>query len=176
MSEQALQEPDPEADPDETSEEDSEEQPDIEQDEFADVDLDEIAAEVEDEAGADGEDDTDENSEDTGGTETAEESTESNSASSGTGDSWGDMYVGTLTTVSNAVIEEHGKDGAEEIDESLARQLHLDEYMDEWMAKHGKREDMPPEQALMLSTAMFLTVVVGTKTDLPSQLLEEVNL
>lgn len=169
MPEQAPEAPQEGSSPDETSEEDADEQPAIEEDEFADVDLDAIAEQAEEEAGADSEDDeVEEESSDESGEETE-------SVRAPTGDSWGDMYVGTLTTVSNAVIDEHGKDGAEEIDESLARQLHMDEYMDDWMAKHGKREDMPPEQALMLSTAMFLAVVVGTKTDLPNQLLEEVN-
>jgi hypothetical protein len=174
MSEQALEEPEPEEEPDETTEEDAEEQPEIEDEEFADVDLDAIAEEVEDESGADSDESDEEASEETESDETeSDEADSDDSTPTGTGDSWGDMYVGTLTTLSNAAIDEHGKPGAEKIDESLARQLHLGEYMDEWMAKHGKREDMPPEQALMLSTAMFLTVVVGTKTELPSQLMSE---
>ena len=170
MTEQALQNPDP----DETSEEDVDDQPAIDDDEFADVDLDAIAEDVENEAGADSDDDADGDQEATESDESTDAEEAAEAAS--TGDSWGDMYVGTLTTLSNAAIEEHGKPGAEAIDESLARQLHLDEYMDDWMAKHGKREDMPPEQALLLSTAMFLVVVVGTKTELPNQLLQEIDI
>ena len=167
MSEQVVEGAEQADDPDETSEEDTDEQPEIEADEFADVDLDAVAERAEEEAGADT---TDDEAEDEAGDEDAESGPESAEPS---GESWGDMYVGTLTTLSNAAIEEHGKPDAEKIDESLARQLHLDEYMDDLMAKHGKREEMPPEQALLLSTSMFLVMVLGTKTELPSKVLEE---
>lgn len=168
MSEQVVEGAEQADDPDETSEEDTDEQPEIAEDEFADVDLDAVAERAEEEAGADADDEDESSEEDT------DERDESGAESIDTsGESWGDMYVGTLTTLSNAAIEEHGKDDAETIDESLARQLHLDEYMDDFMAKHGKREEMPPEQALLLSTSMFLVVVLGTKTELPSKVMEE---
>ncbi|MFU1780708.1 hypothetical protein ACM16X_04940 [Haloarcula japonica] len=144
-----------------------EDQPEMEEDEFVDVDLDAIADDVEAEAGASG--DADDSNE----PETTEETTNSADLSPD-GESWGDMYVGTLTTVSNAIIEEHGTDGAEQVDEDLAKQLHLDEYFDEWMENRGKA-DMPPEQALLIGTTMFMVVVVGTKTDLPSKLLQEAD-
>jgi len=141
--------------------------PEIDESEFADADLDEIADEVEAEAGADG--DEPEGAAD----EEVEEAVEEADVSDG--DSWGDMYVGTLTTVSNAIIDEHGTDDADTVEEDLARQLHLDEYFDEWMQSRGK-SDMPPEQALLIGTTMFMVVVVGTKTDLASKALQEVDL
>lgn len=171
MSEQVVEGAEQAADPDETSEEDTDEQPEISEDEFADVDLDAVSERAEEEAGADADDEeADSEAADEESDEAADSGAERAEPS---GESWGDMYVGTLTTLSNAAIEEHGKPDAEQIDESLARQLHLDEYMDDLMAKHGKREEMPPEQALLLSTSMFLVMVLGTKTELPSKVLEE---
>lgn len=146
--------------------------PEMDPEEFADADLDELAEEIEAEAGATP--DTSDVTEETPAEESdADQDGEADLTPSG--ESWGDMYVGTLTTVSNAIIEQHGTEEAEEIEEELARQLHLDAYFDEWMESRGKA-DMPPEQALLIGTTMFLVVVVGTKTDLPSKLLEEAEI
>ncbi|WP_231184727.1 hypothetical protein [Haladaptatus sp. DYF46] len=156
---------------------DQDAQPEIEAEEF--VELGDLADAVEEDAGRDATTDDDQDDTDTkyseppnGGPAIEEPG---DVAPSSDGDTWGDMYVGTLTTVSNALIEEYGDD-ADTIDESLARQQHLDEYFNDWMASRGKREDMPPEQALILGTAMFLVTVVGTKTDLPAKLLAEVDI
>lgn len=177
MSEAAAEEVEESEDVEEEVEEQAEQQADDDQpamdgEDFADLDA--IAEEVESETApetdaldtADGEE-NEEVEEDTSG--------DSSAASTDAGGSWGDMYVGTLTTVSNALIEEHGKPGAEEIDEDLARQLHLDEYFSEWMEQRGKA-DMDPAQGVMFGTTMFLVAVVGTKTDLPAQMLEEADL
>jgi len=154
------------ADADVEEDVDEEDLPEIEEDEFADADLDALAEEVEEEAGADdGADRDDQDDVDDAGAD---------DLGSSPGESWGDMYVGTITTVSNAVIEQHGTDDAEQIDEDLARQLHLDQHFNDWMETRGKSE-MPPEQALLLGTTMFLVTVVGTKTELPSKLLEEAD-
>ncbi|MCT9095271.1 hypothetical protein [Haloarchaeobius sp. HME9146] len=150
--------------PEEDVEEIDEDQPEMEPDEMADVDLDALADEVEADAGATADEDDQ--------PETTPEPAEPTTSDSG--DSWGDMYVGTLTGISNALIDEYGTEDAEHVDEQRARDLHLDEYFDEWMASRGK-SDMPPEQALILSSAMFMAVVVGTKTELPSKLLEEAD-
>jgi hypothetical protein len=160
-----------EADVDDQGDEDL---PEIEDDEFADADLDALAEEVEAEAGAPG-DDAQEDDDTTEETADTTESADGETALGSTGsDGWGDMYVGTLTTVSNALIEEHGKPDADPVEEDLARQLHLDEHFDEWMAQRGKSE-MPPEQAMLIGTTMFLVAVIGTKTEIPSKLLEEAD-
>lgn len=149
--------------------------PEMNEDDFADADLDALADEVEAEAGAvDAGDEPDTTSTAEREDEQGHTGDERALATSGK-ESWGDMYVGTLTTVSNAIIDEHGTDGAERIDEDLARQLHLDAHFDEFMASRGK-SDMPPEQALLIGTTMFLVVVVGAKTDIPSQIMEEADL
>jgi len=148
--------------------------PEIEEDEFADADLDALAEEVEAEAGAASDDaeETDDSAEETA--DTTESAGAETALDASGSDSWGDMYVGTLTTVSNALIEEHGKPDADPVEEDLARQLHLDDHFNEWMASRGKSE-MPPEQAMLIGTTMFLVAVIGTKTEIPQKLLEEAN-
>jgi len=144
-----------------------EEQPDISEEEMADPA--DIAAEVEQETKeqTDEEETSDEEQDDT-------EDDEQLDLGAGT-ETWGDMYVGTLTTVSNALIDEYGVEGAEPVDEDLARQLDLDEHFNRWMETHDRTE-MPPEQAVLFGTLVFLGSVTATKTDLPDRLLSEVNL
>lgn len=149
----------------ETEETDADSAPDMDSEEFADL-PDSLADEVEESAGAGAE-----SEEDTETTEDSDDDAESDSPS--VSKDWGEMYVGTLTSVTNEIIKEHGKDGAEPIEESLARDLHLDEYFNDWMAEQGKREDLDPGQALMMTNIVFFVTVIGTRTDLPSKLLEQ---
>lgn len=161
------------ADQEQAPEDGEEDQPEIDDEERADVDFDVLADEVEDEAGADADDQQDDQADEEPWVGPKNESADAPHDVSG-GESWGDMYVGTLTTVSNALIEEFGED-EDRIEEALARDLHLDEYFDEWMQTKGKA-DMPPEQALLVGTLVFMVTVVGTKTELPQKLLEEAEL
>jgi hypothetical protein len=162
---------DEEATPDEDVGEEEEEKPPIDDEEFADLSA--VAEEIEESSGA-GADDTDEDDPDDGddaGDETAEESDHTRGRS---GRGWGDMYVASVTSGLNAVIDEHGKPGAEQLDEQMARDLHLDEAFEEVMEKRG-RADMPPEQELLMGTLILAGTVVLSKTDLPSQALAEVG-
>lgn len=156
----------------ETEENGSEEQPDIEPDEQADMgDLADIAEQVEEEAGADvdGDDDT-EDTDDADGDEAAA-SAPAASADSKTTD-WGDLYCSTVTTGLNAVIDEYGHEDADHVDESLARDLHLDEYVNDWMAQQGKAE-MDPAQGMLIATAALAVTVLVSRTDLPSKALSK---
>jgi len=141
---------------------DGEEQPDIAPDEQADMgELADLAEQVEEEAGAD----TDDEDDDSDGEEAA--SAPAAPTEGGAAD-WGDLYVGTVTTGLNAVIEEYGHDDAEKVDESLARDLHLDEYVNDWMAEQGKAE-MDPAQGMVVATAALCLTVLVSRTDLPSK-------
>ncbi len=143
---------------------DGEEQPDIAPDEQADMgELAEIAEQVEEEAGADVDDEDEDD--DSDGEEAA--SAPAAPTEAGAAD-WGDLYVGTVTTGLNAVIEEYGHDDAEQIDESLARDLHLDEYVNDWMAEQGKAE-MDPAQGMLVATAALCVTVLVSRTDLPNK-------
>lgn len=148
----------------ETSEnEDTEEQPEIEPDEQADMgELADLAEQIEEEAGADVDDEDEDDS-------TDEEPASAPAApSEGGAADWGDLYVGTVTTGLNAVIEEYGDDDASKIDESLARDLHLDEYVNDWMAEQGKAE-MDPAQGMIVATAALCATVLVSRTDLPNK-------
>ena len=154
----------------ETEENDSEEQPDIDPDEQADMgDLADLADQVEEEAGADVDDDQDD--EETEDADASESSAPTPATATGTTD-WGDLYVGTVTTGLNAVIDEYGDEDADHIDESLARDLHLDEYVNDWMAEQGKAE-MDPAQGMLIATAALCMTVLVSRTDLPSRALNK---
>lgn len=159
-----------EEEPEDLEENADEEQPEIEDEEMAEIDFDDIADEIEEEAGADSDDVDDDDASDDVQDDGAD------LPSPDDGETWGDMYVGTLTTLSNALIEEHGLEGAEKIDEDMARQLDLDQHLNEWLEQQGMGEDMPPGQALAVTTTAFLVMVAATKTDLPNQLIDELDL
>jgi hypothetical protein len=170
-----MPEDDPDPDPDgedveaetvEGEDSDPEAQPEIEADEQADIDLGDIDPdEIEDEAGrrdsdSDSEDSSDED-EDSG---SDSDDTVATSDGSTGGKSWGDMYVTGLATVTEAAKDELGEGGS--VDEGLARQIGLDEHFDEWLNEQGMGEDMPPGQAVMVGTAMFLMVELGTDSEI----------
>ncbi|AXG11631.1 hypothetical protein [Haloplanus rubicundus] len=150
---------------------DEEEKPPIEDEEFADLSA--VADEIEESAGAGSEDD-EEDVDDQEDSAEQEASSEDHTRGSPRGRGWGDMYVASVTSGLNAVIDEHGKDGAEPLDEQMARDLHLDEAFEEVMEKRG-RADMPPEQELLMGTLILAGTVVLSKTDLPAQALSEVG-
>jgi len=150
---------------------DEEEKPPIEDEEFADLSA--VADEIEDSAGAGAEDD-DEDVDDQEDGADQETSSEDHTRGSPRGRGWGDMYVASVTSGLNAVIDEHGKDGADPLDEQMARDLHLDEAFEEVMEKRG-RADMPPEQELLMGTLILAGTVVLSKTDLPAQALAGVG-
>ena len=149
---------------------DEEEKPPIEDEEFADLSA--VADEIEESAGAGAEDDEDVDDQEGGADQEA--SSEDHTRGSPRGRGWGDMYVASVTSGLNAVIDEHGKDGADPLDEQMARDLHLDEAFEEVMEKRG-RADMPPEQELLMGTLILAGTVVLSKTDLPAQALAGVD-
>lgn len=89
------------------------------------------------------------------------------------GVSMGEIYVRGLTLMAHVVLSKYGDetgsefydpdaDAGDKIDTTLARELKLDEYVDELMAKRG-RGDLPPGQALAVGTAMFALAVIATE-------------
>lgn len=156
--------------PDDADDDVEEEKPEIDDEEFADLSA--VAEEIEDSAGAGADGEPDEETDDVDDTDDATDGDDTRGSSSGRG--WGDMYVTSVTSGLNAVIDEHGKPGAEKLDESMARDLHLDEAFEEVMEKRG-RADMPPEQEVMMGTLILAGTVLLSKTDLPSQALAEVG-
>jgi len=172
MSEQAAVEPEEEQrQPAENEENGGDEQPDIEPDEQADMgELADLAEQVEEEAGADVDDDN-EDTEDESDSEASASGSPSPADAGETAD-WGDLYCSTVTTGLNAVIEEYGRDDAEKIDESLARDLHLDDYVNKWMAEQDRGE-MDPAQGMLIATATLAITVLVSRTDIPSKVLNK---
>lgn len=140
---------------------DADDAPDIDDDEIADLDLGVDPDDVEEEAGRSADDDGDES--DDVAPEMGDEPA---------GQTWGDMYVSGLTTTVNAVRKEYGS--GEELDEQLARDIDLDYYFDEFMRSRGRREEMPPEQALLVGTTLFLVVGVAGDSELAGNVMEEI--
>jgi hypothetical protein len=150
---------------------DEDEQPEIEGEEMAD--LSSVADEIEDAAGA-GADGDGRDQDDVDGDQDGVVQEDVDELEPGRSRGWGDMYVRSLTTGLNAVVEERGKAGAEPIDEQMARDLHLDEAFDEWMAQRG-RSEMEPGQEVLLGTIILATSTLATKTDLPSEIMADVG-
>ena len=175
-AEEAVEETAADADPAAAEHDGEEEPPAIPDEDQADL-PDDLAAAAEAEAGpgADPEEDTDEDTDaDTDGEE-SDEST-ATSAANATDDTYGDLYAQTLVSVTNAAIEEHGKPGAEKTDLEAARQLNIPDHANRLVEELGIGQEMPPGQALMASSAVFVLMNVSAKTDLPSQIMGDLNL
>lgn len=80
----------------------------------------------------------------------------------GGGKTMGDHYVNGLCAVSNAIIKKYGGDEAAGVDKELAHQLEIGEAMDEWISSKGVTEEIPPGQALIITTLMFLVAAIAT--------------
>jgi hypothetical protein len=166
------------ADPDAADHDGAEDPPEIPEDQQADLPAD-LAADAEAAAGA-GSD-----AEDPQGSEADEQETEDSdggeSADSGrtteaAGDTYGDLYARTLVNVTNAAIEEHGQEGAEKTDLEAARQLNIPDHADRLVEELGLGSEMPPGQALVASSAVFVLVNLSAKTDLPAEVLGDLDL
>jgi hypothetical protein len=168
-----MEDPNEDSDAVEETDADAEEQPPIDDDEIAEI-PDDLVDQVEAEAGrsADAESDPGE-ADDATSDEAAAADAESDAggvAAPG-GRTWGDMYVDGLTTLTKAVVDEHGDDDISQDElRAQADDLYIDEYFDEFLAAHGKAEHMPPEQALLCASLLFVGGVVVTETDLAQQL------
>jgi len=152
----------------EQASDESEGQPPVEDDELAALDA--VREEVAEETSppdSDEEDDGD----DTSGDEAAESApSAATSDVPGESDTAGDFYVNTLVSVSNMVIDEHGRDGADKIDDGLLRQMNVDDAVDELLADDGG-PDLPPEQQVLLGTSVFAVAMLATKTTVLDQAL-----
>ncbi|MCU4926660.1 hypothetical protein OB905_11815 [Halobacteria archaeon AArc-dxtr1] len=142
-----LAEPEPEADVDQ-EESDDEEKPDVPEEATAEIDLDAIDDDLE-------EADDQEASEDA----EPEPADDAGAALVPGGNTIGDMYVKGLVATSNAVIEKH--DG-EPISDQMARDVGLDDAMNQFIRERGGVEDLPPGQAVLIGTTMFAMAVLAS--------------
>jgi hypothetical protein len=84
---------------------------------------------------------------------------------------WGDMYVQLCKQATNGIIEKHG--GDHEVDEAHFRAVDLDDHFNRCLEKYTGGSDMPPEQALLVGTAMAVGGPVALHTDIPAELAGE---
>lgn len=177
MAEQAIEETEDE--PDETTDEtvDTDDNPEITEEETADLDaaLDEIDPDDVDDTAADA-DDTDDAPADssTDVTDGSEDDTDGDSESSSTSSrAWGEKYVQGLCTAANVAKDKHGDGG--QVNPQMAFDLDLDEDFNEWLEEQGVGDDMPPGQAVLAGTCMFLVAECLTDEELVNSLLSEVS-
>ena len=144
---------------DETPEaEDSEEQPDIEDDEMADISA--VAEQVEAEAGAAGDEEGDDSPPDT--------ADESDLALDAEEDrtSIGDVYCNVLGMGAAVARDQYGsgleQDRKDVLDEyaDIARDLDIDDAVDDWIAEHGGPDALSPGQTIIVMTVVWGGMVV----------------
>lgn len=164
------------ADPDAADHDGAEDPPAIPEADTADLPDDlAAAAEAEVGAGADADD-----LEDSGGDEEDAPDSDGDGSDGSTtqaaGDTYGDLYARTLVNVTNAAIEEHGKPDADQTDLEAARQLNIPDHADRLVEELGLGSEMPPGQALVASSAVFVLVNLSAKTDLPAEVMGDLEL
>jgi len=141
---------DPEAAEDE---EETDEQPAIEDEEMADFSA--VADEIEQEAGED-----QETAEDVDDADNDDDSAEMGLETDGPDISIGDVYcngLGMLAAIGRTQYGTAERDRSALVDEygDMARDLQIDEYVDQWVTEHGGMDEMTPGQAIILSTLLF---------------------
>ncbi|WP_058365054.1 hypothetical protein [Haloparvum sedimenti] len=175
------EEPEEPEEPTEQPDEEEDERPEIDEDERADVsdlDFSDLADDAEDEAGA-----TADGTEDEAGEDAAEEDEQDaesdaggggGAPASGDGETWGDTYVELLSVllieVADATSEDEPGMSADDV-ASLATQapVQLDQSVNRLAAEMGTTEDLPPGQAVAISSALLAVIVLGRESDIPQQ-------
>jgi len=130
--------------------------------------------EIEAEAGADADAEDGDDSEPSNSSDSSSSETET-ATDRATDDTMGDLYAKMVVNLTNAMIDQHGKDGAEPVDVEAARQADLDHHFNRLMDSMGMGRDLPPGQAVVLSTAMFAGGNIAAKTDVPAQMAGELG-
>lgn len=149
------------------SEADSEEPPEIDEEERADVDLDALSDEIE--APEEDEEIEEEPSEDVA--EAADDLADLE------GKNVGDVYCGGLGVAASLLVVRYDDSrDRKEISteyESLAREMYLDQFVNEWVREKGHPEDLPPGPAVVVGTVMFLAAVAVTNPAVGEGLMED---
>ena len=157
---------------------DSDEQPSIDDEEMADFGA--VAEEIEASADGDvdGQDDVDGD-----GADPALEENDDRLSPDDVGDrlSVGDIYCNALgmgAAVSRVRLGSADEDQRRELVEEygdMARQLQIDEYLDQWLEEHGGMDEIGPGQALVLSTLIFGGAVMMDDPDMIENIGAEVD-
>ncbi|WP_435349008.1 hypothetical protein [Haloarchaeobius sp. HRN-SO-5] len=150
--------------------------PDLEDDDYVDI-PDDVAEQV---AEADAEQaEPDENDETEATDETVEDSVPSTSETTDR-TTLGDVYCNALGMATVAAKDRHGSDVDDRqaaMDEyaDMARQLDLDEFVDDWLAEHGQSNELTPGQGILVFTLVFCGSVMVEDADLSNAVMEGVG-
>lgn len=185
-----VEEPEPEPTT-EQPEEESDERPELDADDRADIDLSGLAEDVEEsvnpESAEESDDGTEESAEGGETTEDTGEGEESNSdgesgVEAGDGETWGDMYVEVLAVVLIEVADEYSDDDGEmdrtaEDVATLAQQppVNLQAQVNRLAQDMNGAEDLPPGQAVAISTGLLAFTVLMQETDVAGDVVAEVT-
>ena len=139
----------------------SEEQPDLDDEDLVEIDP-EMAEAV---AGSEGDESDDSDAEGAESNSSTESKSSSTTSTLTTGTSAGDIYCNALG-MGAAVARESKGSGVDDrqaaMDEyaDLAKQLDLDDFVNEWIREHGGADELTPGQGLAIGTAMFAMAVM----------------
>lgn len=150
--------------------------PDLDDDDFVDVPED-VAAEVA-EADAEATDDGDDGEEETN--DAAESEGVPSHSPEDDRTTLGDVYCNALGMGAVVAKDRHGEgvaDRGDAMDEyaDMARQLDLDEYVDDWVEMHGGPSNLTPGQSVGVFSVVFCVMVLVEDADLAANVMDEVD-
>lgn len=152
--------------------------PDLEDEDFVEVpdDVAEQVAEADAEATDDGEEENADETEESGGDgdEVPSHSPEGDKTT------LGDVYCNALGMGATVAKDRYGEgvdDRADAMDEyaDMARQIDLDEYVDDWVEEHGGPSNLSPGQSIGVFSVVFCVMVLVEDADLAANIMDEVE-
>lgn len=157
---------------------DDDDGPDLDDEDYVDVDEDMVAAVAGDDDDQEDTDsqDTDDQTEEDDDSSTSKSTTETLT----TGTSVGDMYCHALGMAAATARESYGsgvddrQDAMEQFSDD-ARQIGLDDFVNEWMQEQGGIDELSPGQGIVIGTAMFSLGVMIEDPALAENIAEEVG-
>ncbi|MFD1645570.1 hypothetical protein [Haloarchaeobius litoreus] len=92
----------------------------------------------------------------------------------------GDVYCNALGMATVAAKDRAGSevdDRQDAMDEyaDMARQLDLDEFVDDWLAEHGQSSELSPGQGILVFTLVFCGSVMVEDAELSNAVMEGVG-
>jgi hypothetical protein len=146
------------------------EKPDLDDDQRVDVDLEAVDEGIEGEEENDKKDESGVSGDDSGEPDSAEGAYRDTDPS---GYNFGDAYVKGLTTACNTAVERYCDD-PDPVDADLARELELDQAINDWLATKDMNDEMSPGQAVLVSTLLFVGLTVAMNAELVNGLIDDV--
>jgi hypothetical protein len=145
------------------------EKPDVGADQRVDVDLEAVDKSIEE----DDEGNESDGSGDSGGDSEPDADEDAYKATTDpSGYNLGDAYVKGLTTACNTAVNRYCED-PDPVDADLARELELDQAINDWLATKDMNDEMSPGQAVLVSTLLFVGLTVAMNAELVNGLIDD---